>query len=61
MSRFVRVCSVSVSGLRSMLPVLAALVAVRSERAFIASSIPGLGPCRSTFCKPERRVGAGVR
>ncbi len=61
MSQFVRACSVSVAGLRDMLPLLATLVAVRSERAFIATSIPGLGTCKSTFCKPERRVGAGVR
>ncbi len=61
MSHFVRACSASVSGLRSMLPVLAALVATRAERVFIATSIPGLGPCKSTFCKPERRVGAGLR
>ncbi len=61
MSEFVRVCSESVLGLRNLLPVLATLVAVRTGRVFIATSIAGLGPCKSTFCKPERRVGAEIR
>lgn len=61
MSQFARACGVSVSGLRNMLPVLAALVSVRTERVSIATSIAGLGPCKSTFCKAERRVGAGLR
>lgn len=56
MSRFVHFYSVSLSGFRNMLPVIAALVAIRPEQTCIASSIPGLGACKSTFCKPERRA-----
>ena len=44
------------SGFRSMLPVLVSLLSIRPENTDIATSIPGLGECRSTFCKPERRV-----
>ena len=44
------------SGLRNMFPVIAALVAIHPGQSFIASSIPGLGACKSTFCKAERRV-----
>ena len=58
MSRFVHFYSISLDGFRSMLPVIAALVAIRPEKTCIASSIPGLGACRSTFCKPERRAAS---
>lgn len=47
--------SSSMSGLRGVLPVLASLMAIRAEDTHIATSIPGLGECRSTFCKAERR------
>ena len=61
MSHFVHYYSVSLSGLRSMLPVLATLVAVRPDQTSIASSIPGMGACKSTFCKAERRGLTGQR
>ena len=60
MNRLVHVYSVSLSGFRNMLPVIAALVAMRSEQTCIASSIPGLGACKSRFCKPVRRAIAGL-
>lgn len=44
-----------------MLPVLATLVAVRPDQTSIASSILGLGACKSTFCKAERRRFTGQR
>lgn len=49
--------SCSLMGLREVLPILASLMAIRAEHTHIATSIPGLGECRSTFCKPERRTG----
>lgn len=55
MSRFVYYYSASVWGLRSLLPMLAALAATRPDQPSIASSIPGMGACKSTFCKAERR------
>ncbi len=56
MSRFVQLCTASLPHLRGFLPVLGALLAIRPEQTCIASSIPGLGACKSTFCQPERRV-----
>jgi hypothetical protein len=44
--------------LRQILPVIGALVAIRPEHTTVAASIPGLGACRSTYCKPERRTAA---
>ena len=55
MSRWLQLYSLSVAGLRDVLPVIGALVAIRPENTCIAASIPGLGTCKSTFCKPERR------
>jgi hypothetical protein len=55
MSRLIEFYSVSLAGLRGALPVLGALIAIRPEHTSIAASIPGLGQCKSTFCKPERR------
>jgi hypothetical protein len=59
MSRLVIYCHWSLAGLRSMLPMISALVAIRPEDTCIAESIPGLGTCKSTYCQPERRVRAG--
>lgn len=61
MSRFVHYYSASVSGLRSLLPMLAGLAAVWPDHTSIASSIPGMGACKSTFCKAERRGFTGQR
>lgn len=55
MSRWVQLYVLSVAGLRGALPVIGALIAIRPENTCIAASIPGLGACKSTFCKPERR------
>lgn len=43
------------SGWRNVFPVIVALITIHPEQSFIASSIPGLGACKSTFCKAERR------
>ena len=61
MSRWVHLYSNSIVGLRSVLPVIASLLAIRPENTSIATSIPGLGDCKSTYCKPERRVGEWSR
>ncbi|MEO5558757.1 MAG: hypothetical protein ABIO49_03290 [Dokdonella sp.] len=55
MSRWLQFYSFSVAGLRDVLPVIGALIAIRPEHTCIAATIPGLGACKSTFCKPERR------
>lgn len=34
---------------------MGALVAIRPEQTYVATSIPGLGPCKSTYCQPQRR------
>lgn len=60
MSRWMTYCNQSLDGLRNMLPVIAALVAVRVDEGGIAASIPGLGACKSTYCQP-RRVLTGRR
>jgi hypothetical protein len=44
--------------LRRILPVIGALVAIRPEHTSVANSIPGLGACRSTYCRAERRTAA---
>jgi hypothetical protein len=59
MSRWIQLYSLSVAGLRGALPVIGALIAIRPEHTCIAANIPGLGKCKSTFCKPERRELAG--
>ena len=59
MSRLAACCHRSLAGLRSLLPVLGALVAIRPESTCIATSIPGLGACKSTYCHAERRVRVG--
>jgi hypothetical protein len=56
MSRLVHIYYASFSGLYALLPLLGALLSTQSDESCIAKSIPGLGACRSTFCKPERRV-----
>lgn len=56
MSRLIEFCNVSIAGFRGALPLLGALIAIRPEHTSIAASIPGLGQCKSTFCKPERRT-----
>jgi|GEM_PF-5402791 hypothetical protein len=58
MKQWVRMYTVSVSTLRNVMPVIGALVAIRPEHTNIATSIPGLGACKSTYCKPERRAWA---
>ncbi|MEO7874602.1 MAG: hypothetical protein ABIR62_00615 [Dokdonella sp.] len=55
MSRLVEFCNVSLAGFREALPLLSALIAIKPEHSSVAASIPGLGRCKSTFCKPERR------
>jgi hypothetical protein len=55
-SHFVHLYQSSLSGLRRALPVVVGLISIRQGEACIASSIDGLGPCRSTFCKAERRA-----
>ena len=39
----------------SVLRGVGALVAIRPEQTYVATSIPGLGPCKSTYCQPQRR------
>jgi len=41
----------SLSVLRNM----GALVAINPDQTYVATSIPGLGTCKSTYCQPERR------
>ncbi|MGA9342886.1 MAG: hypothetical protein WBV61_11235 [Rhodanobacteraceae bacterium] len=55
MSMLEQFCTTSLSGLRGLWPILAALIVIRPEH-YIATSIPGLGTCKSTYCKPERRL-----
>lgn len=55
MSRLVHLCTMSFPSLHGLFPMLGALLAARSEDACIAKAIPGLGACRSTYCKAERR------
>jgi len=46
----------------SVLRGVGALVAIRPEQTYVATSIPGLGPCKSTYCQPQRReLPADVR
>ena len=59
MSRLAHYCQRSFAGLRSLLPMIGTLVAIRPESTCIASSIPGLGVCKSTYCQAERRARAG--
>ncbi len=54
MSRWLRLSRRSLSVLRGVLPVVGRLIAIRPERTQIASSIPGLGDCRSRHCNAER-------
>lgn len=56
MNRLIQFCNASLPTLRGILPVIGALVAIRPEHTCIAASIPGLGACKSTYCKPERRL-----
>jgi hypothetical protein len=56
MSRLVHLCSRSYEGLRGILPLFGALVTLSPRPDFIASTIPGIGPCRSVYCKPVRGV-----
>ncbi|WP_395680775.1 hypothetical protein [Dokdonella sp.] len=55
MSRLAHLCATSFPGLHSLFPLLGALLAARSDDACIVKAIPGLGTCRSTYCKAERR------
>lgn len=59
MARIAHFYSTSLIHLRSALPVLEALLAIRPENTAIATAIPGLGTCKSTYCKPERREARG--
>jgi hypothetical protein len=54
MSRLIHWYDTYLGGLRRRWPLLGALVARGEER--IAADIPGLGPCRSTYCRAQRRV-----
>ena len=56
MSQLVRFCSRSYAGLRGILPLIGALVTLHPKPDCIASAIPGIGPCRSVYCKPRRGV-----
>lgn len=56
MSELVRLCSRSYEGLRGILPLVGALVTLNPKPDCIASAIPGIGPCRSVYCKPVRGV-----
>lgn len=60
MSRWISFCSQSLDGLRNAMPLVVALIALRAETGEIAASIPGLGACKSTYCKP-RRMASGRR
>ena len=60
MSRWISFYSQSIDGLRHMLPVIGTLIAMRADYTHIAASIPGLGECKSTFCKPQR-ISSGRR
>ncbi len=56
MSQLVRFCSRSCEGLRGLWPLVGALVTLNPRPDCIASAIPGIGPCRSVYCKPVRRA-----
>lgn len=56
MSRIAHLCHASFASLHALFPLLGALVAARAESDCIATAIPGLGTCTSTYCKPERRT-----
>jgi hypothetical protein len=58
MSRLVHLCAMSFPGLHGLFPLLGALLAARSDDACIVKAIPGLGTCRSTYCKAERRIAS---
>ena len=49
----------------SVLRGMGALVAINPDQTYVATSIPGLGTCKSTYCQPQRRelppVAKGVR
>ena len=58
MRRLVHLCTMSFHGLNGLFPMLGALLAARSDDACIAKAIPGIGTCRSTYCKAERRIAS---
>lgn len=39
----------------SVLRNVGALVAINPNQTYVATSIPGLGTCKSTYCQPQRR------
>jgi hypothetical protein len=39
----------------SVLRGMGALVAINPDQTYVATSIPGLGTCKSTYCQPQRR------
>jgi hypothetical protein len=54
MSRSNTRSSLAVRGL-SVLRSVGAWVAISPEQTYVATSIRGLGPCKSTYCRAERR------
>ncbi len=56
MSRFANLCRESFPTLLTAFPLFGLLLASRTPDDCIARRIPGLGECRSTYCKPVRRT-----
>lgn len=55
MRRLANFCFFLIAGTRSIGLMIGGLLAIRPEQTSIADRIPGLGDCRSTYCKPQRR------
>lgn len=56
MSRFANLCMGSLPTLLAAFPLFGLLLTSRSTDDCIASRIPGLGDCKSVYCKPVRRM-----
>lgn len=56
MSRLVHLCAESLPPFLAAFPFFGLLLAAREPDDCIASEIPGLGVCRSTYCKPVRVI-----
>ena len=62
MRRMQQLYTNSMDALRDAWPVIGALMSLRAENTYVATRIPGLGECRSTFCAARRvRAAPGSR
>jgi|GEM_PF-4149464 len=56
MTRLAALCVGSFPALLAAFPLFGRLLATPAADDCIAQRIPGLGECRSIYCKPERRI-----